>query len=39
VHRPLRVEAQAGVFSVRMKRMLEHAPERAARVLVLVTVE
>jgi 4-amino-4-deoxy-L-arabinose transferase-like glycosyltransferase len=39
VHRPLRVEAQAGVFSVRMKRMLEHDPERAARVLVLVTVE
>jgi 4-amino-4-deoxy-L-arabinose transferase-like glycosyltransferase len=39
LRRPLRVEAQAGVFSVRMKRMLERDPERAARMLLLVTVE
>jgi 4-amino-4-deoxy-L-arabinose transferase-like glycosyltransferase len=39
LHRPVRIDAQAGVFSVRMKRMLEREPERAARMLLLVTVE
>jgi hypothetical protein len=33
------VQAEAGVFSVRMRRLLERDPERAARVLMLVTVE
>jgi len=37
--RRLYVQAQASVFSVRMKRLLENEPERAARVLVLVTAE
>lgn len=32
-------QAHASVFSVRMRRLLEREPERAARVLVLVTVE
>jgi 4-amino-4-deoxy-L-arabinose transferase-like glycosyltransferase len=39
IHRRLRVQAEAGVFSVRMRRLLERDPERAARVLMLVTVE
>jgi 4-amino-4-deoxy-L-arabinose transferase-like glycosyltransferase len=39
IHRPIRVQAEAGVFSVRMRRLLERDPERAARVLMLVTVE
>jgi hypothetical protein len=37
--RPLRVQAQAGVFSVRMRRLLESEPQRASRILMLVTVE
>ena len=37
--RRLYVQAQASVFSVRMKRLLENEPERAGRVLVLVTAE
>ena len=37
--RPVRVQAQAGVFSVRMRRLLESEPQRAGRVLLLVTVE
>jgi 4-amino-4-deoxy-L-arabinose transferase-like glycosyltransferase len=39
IHRPIQVQAEAGVFSVRMRRLLERDPERAARVLMLVTVE
>jgi 4-amino-4-deoxy-L-arabinose transferase-like glycosyltransferase len=39
VHRPLRVMAEAGVFSVRMRRLLERDPERAARTLVAVAAE
>jgi 4-amino-4-deoxy-L-arabinose transferase-like glycosyltransferase len=39
VQRPLRVHAQAGVFSVRMRRLLEREPQRAGRVLMLVTAE
>jgi hypothetical protein len=39
VHRRLRVQAQAGVFSVRMRRLLEREPQRAGRVLMLVTAE
>lgn len=39
VHRPLRVRAQADVFSVRMRRLLEEEPQRAGRVLMLVTAE
>ena len=37
--RPVRVQAEASVFSVRMRRLLERQPQRAGRVLVLVTVE
>lgn len=39
VRRRLVVQAGASVFSVRMRRLLEREPERAARVLVLVTAE
>ena len=39
IQRPLRVQAQAGVFSVRMRRLLERDPGRAARMLMLVTAE
>jgi 4-amino-4-deoxy-L-arabinose transferase-like glycosyltransferase len=39
IHRPLRVQAEARVFSVRMKRLFEREPERAVRTMVLVTVE
>jgi 4-amino-4-deoxy-L-arabinose transferase-like glycosyltransferase len=39
VQRPLRVQARAEVFSVRMKRLLEREPERAGRVLLLITAE
>ena len=39
IHRRLVVQAQGGVFSVRMRRLLERDPGRAARVLVLVTAE
>jgi 4-amino-4-deoxy-L-arabinose transferase-like glycosyltransferase len=39
VNRPLRVQAEASVFSVRLRRLLEREPERAGRVLVLVTAE
>ena len=39
LHRPVRVQAEADVFSVRMRRLLERDPERAARMLMLVTVE
>lgn len=39
VDRPLRIQARASVFSVRMRRLLERRPERAARVLMLVTAE
>lgn len=39
VDRPLRIQAQAGVFSVRMRRLLEREPQRAGRVLLLVTAE
>lgn len=39
VNRPLRVQAEAGVFSVRMRRLLEREPQRAGRILVLVTAE
>jgi hypothetical protein len=39
VRRALRVRAQAEVFSVRMRRLLERQPERASRVLMLVTAE
>ena len=39
IRRPVTRQAEAGVFSVRMRRLLERDPERAARVLVLVTVE
>ena len=39
ITRPLRVQAHASIFSVRMRRLLERDPERAGRVLMLVTVE
>ncbi|HEX2456105.1 MAG TPA: glycosyltransferase family 39 protein [Vicinamibacterales bacterium] len=39
VHRPLRVQAEARMFSVRMKRLLEREPQRAVRTMVLVTAE
>lgn len=39
VDRTLRVQSHASVFSVRMKRLLERRPERATRVLVLVTAD
>lgn len=39
VNRALRVQAQASVFSVRMKRLLEREPQRAGRTLMLVTAE
>lgn len=39
INRPLTVHAEASIFSVRMRRLLEREPERAGRVLVLVTVE
>lgn len=39
VRRRLRVHAQAGVFSVRLRRLLEREPQRAGRVLMLVTAE
>jgi 4-amino-4-deoxy-L-arabinose transferase-like glycosyltransferase len=39
IHRPVTLQAEAGVFSVRMRRLLERDPERAARVLMLVSVE
>ena len=37
--RPVRIQAQAGVFSVRMRRLIESEPQRASRILLLVTVE
>ena len=37
--RPVRIQAEAGVFSVRMKRLLEREPQRASRVLLLITLE
>ena len=37
--RPIRIQAQAEVFSVRMRRLLESEPQRASRMLLLVTVE
>lgn len=37
--RAIRIQAQAGVFSVRMRRLLEREPQRAGRVLLLITVE
>ena len=39
VHRPIRVQAEARVFTVRMKRLLEREPQRAVRTMVLVTAE
>ena len=39
VKRSLQVKAEASVFSVRMRRLLEREPQRAGRVLVLVTAE
>jgi 4-amino-4-deoxy-L-arabinose transferase-like glycosyltransferase len=39
LRRPLRVQAQAGVFSVRMRRLLESEPQRASRILLLVTAD
>jgi len=39
ITRPFRVQAEAGVFSVRMRRLLETEPQRASRVLLLITVE
>lgn len=39
VKRPLHVQAEAPVFSVRMKRLLERNPQETVRALVLVTAE
>ena len=39
INRPMRIQAEASIFSVRMRRLLESEPERAGRVLMLVTVE
>lgn len=39
ISRPLRVRAEAPMFSVRMRRLLERDPERQVRTLVLVTAE
>jgi hypothetical protein len=39
ITRPFRVQAEAGVFSVRMRRLLETEPQRASRTLLLITVD